>query len=241
LMTVATLGVGLFMGGYWAYETQGWHGFWGWDPVENASLFPWLGCLGLLHGLVVQKSRGGRGGTKVFLAILAWILFLYGTFLTRSGALAESSVHAFDMIKKGALSLILVMIALYGLGGLTLLIVRWRRIPGRPISDKLLSRDTAMVLAVTIMSIACVVICFASSWPLISKWSAFRWMAFMPVETEGAVKGSVQRVFYNTIGSFLLIPALLLMGVVPFLAWGKTNLDKFLWKVLAPWFASIGV
>jgi cytochrome c-type biogenesis protein CcmF len=63
LLTCLTLGIGLFMGGYWAYETQGWHGFWAWDPVENASFFPWLAITALVHGLVVQKDRGGMAKT----------------------------------------------------------------------------------------------------------------------------------------------------------------------------------
>src|SRR5579871_1149594 len=89
LLSCATLGIGLFMGGYWAYETQGWHGFWAWDPVENASFFPWLAVTALVHGLVVQKSRDGMGKTNTFLGVFAFTLFLVGTFMTRSGVLGE--------------------------------------------------------------------------------------------------------------------------------------------------------
>lgn len=238
LMTVATLGVGLFMGGYWAYETQGWHGFWGWDPVENASLFPWLGALGMLHGLVVQKSRGGMGRTNLFLAVLAWMLFLYGTFLTRSGVLASVSVHAFDMLANSALGILIGMVACYGLAGFGMLIWRWKRIPGRPISDKALSRDTAMTLAVTLMIVACFVVLTGTSWPLISRWSLIKHIPWLPYSPKGV---AVQPPFYNKIGSVLLIPTLIIMGMVPFLAWGKTNGDKFLWKVIKPWFLAIGV
>lgn len=238
LMAVATLGIGLFMGGYWAYETQGWHGFWAWDPVENASLFPWLASLGLLHGLVVQKSRGGMGRTNIFLAIIAWLLFLYGTFLTRSGVLVNFSVHAFGMLANSALSLLWVMIALHGLTGLVLLALRWKSIPGRPISDKLLSRDTAMVLAVTIMIAASIVVLIGTSWPLISQWTLLKQIPFL--SSFYAEKGvRVEPPFYNKVGSWLLIPALILMGIVPFLAWGKTNLDKFLTRLLAPWFLAL--
>jgi len=238
LMTVATLGVGLFMGGYWAYETQGWHGFWAWDPVENASLFPWLGALGLLHGLVVAKSRGGMGKTTLFLAIFSWLLFLYGTFLTRSGVLGDASIHSFVEMAKGALVMVLVMIGFYLMGGMGLMFARWRAIPGRPISDKALSRDTGMVLAVTLMIITCVVVCIGSSWPMLSRLSFLKSVKFIPLNPE--LPGSVQPIFFNTVGSFLIIPTLLIMGAVPFLAWGKTNPDKFLWKVLAPWFFAIG-
>lgn len=240
LMTTATLGVGLFMGGYWAYETQGWHGFWGWDPVENASLFPFLGGLALLHGLVVQKSRGGMGRTTLFLSIAVWLLFLYGTFLTRSGALSGFSVHAFDMLGRSALSLLLVLIAVHGLGGLAMLIWRWRSIPGRPISDKALSRDTAMVLAVTLMIIGCLVVALGTSFPLFSKTGIAKLIPNAYLEPGKEVGGaSLKPIFFNKVGSFLIIPALILMGVVPFLAWGKTNADKFLWKVIKPWFAAI--
>ncbi len=239
LMTVATLGIGLFMGGYWAYETQGWHGFWAWDPVENASLFPWLGALALLHGLVVQKSRGGMGRTNLFLAISAWSLFLYGTFLTRSGVLANFSVHSFVSLASTALMLLLVMIGVYMAGGLFLLALRWRSIPGRPISDKMLSRDTAMVLAVTLMIVGCLIVGIGTSWPLISRLPLLK---SLPVLSRFyAEKGmAVQPVFYNRVGVILVIPGLIFMGIVPFLAWGKTNVEKFLWKVLAPWFAAIG-
>ena len=85
LLSCATLGLGLFMGGYWAYETQGWHGFWAWDPVENASFFPWLTITALVHGLVVQKSRGGMARTNIFLGVLTWTLFLVGTYLDPVG------------------------------------------------------------------------------------------------------------------------------------------------------------
>jgi cytochrome c-type biogenesis protein CcmF len=240
LLTIATLGVGLFMGGYWAYETLGWHGFWAWDPVENASLFPWLGSLGLLHGLVVQKSRGGMGRTNIFLAIFAWMLFLYGTFLTRSGVLGSASVHAFSSLDNVALYLLIGLAVLHGVGGIGLLLVRWKQIPGRPISDKAASRDTAMVLSVTLFIIATVVVLIGSSWPFFSKLSFLSNIQYSGIKRNNGV-ASLLPLFYNQVGSFLIIPALLIMGSVPFLAWGKTNLDKFINKVLVPWFAALGV
>ncbi|MBM3496814.1 MAG: cytochrome C assembly protein, partial [Armatimonadetes bacterium] len=136
LLTVATLGAGLFMGGYWAYETQGWHGFWAWDPVENASLFPWLGALALAHGLVVQRTRGGMIGTNLFLAIASWLLFVYGTFLTRSGVLADFSVHAFGMLDNAALKILVALIAVQGLVGIGLLVLRRRDLRAPKPSDR---------------------------------------------------------------------------------------------------------
>jgi cytochrome c-type biogenesis protein CcmF len=242
LMVVATLGIGLFMGGYWAYETQGWHGFWAWDPVENASLFPWLASLALLHGLVVQKSRGGMGRSNIFLAVTAWVLFLYGTYLTRSGVLSNFSVHSFVSLASQPLMLLIVMIASYALLGIGMLIWRWKKIPGRPISDKALSRDTAMVLAVSLMILGTIVVAFGTSFPLLAtKIPALKGLRFFDYDPNPAKQGAaLLPIFYNKIGSAIMIPVLIIMGMVPFLAWGKTNSEKFLWKILVPWFLALG-
>jgi c-type cytochrome biogenesis protein CcmF len=237
LMAVAALGVGKMMGGYWAYETQGWHGFWAWDPVENASLFPWLASVGLLHGLVVQKSRGGMTRTNLFLAILGWSLFIWGTFLTRSGVLADFSVHSFVALGASALWLLIGMIGIYTLGGIGLILFRWRTIPGRPISDKFLSRDTGMVVAVSLAIAMCLIVLVATSWPLISRWSFLQTIGLGELYNPKGMRA--EAIFYNKVGSAILIPTLLVMGVIPFLAWGKTNLEKFLWKILVPWFAAL--
>ncbi len=85
----AVLGLALTMGGYWAYELLGWGGYWGWDPVENSSLVPWLTATALIHGLVLQKAHGGLRRANFALAILTYLLVFYASFLTRSGVLAN--------------------------------------------------------------------------------------------------------------------------------------------------------
>lgn len=232
LLTCLTLGVGLFMGGYWAYETQGWHGFWGWDPVENASFFPWLAVTALVHGLVVQKDRGGMAKTNTFLGLLGFWLFLLGTFLTRSGALSGKdeqtgqmlSVHAFDSIAKSGLILMVVMMAAYGIVGLALWLWRFRSIPFRKTTgDSLLSRDFAFFLAVLLMILACAIVTLGTTQPLILSWMH---------KPPAAVKPS----FYNRAMMPMTLLSALAMGVVPWLAWRKTNPETFLKKMLAPWF-----
>ena len=96
-----TLGAGIIVGGYWAYETLGWGGYWGWDPVENASLVPWLIGTALLHGLIVQKSTGSLRPLNFFLAAFSFVAVVYGTYLTRSGVLGDFSVHSFADIGAG--------------------------------------------------------------------------------------------------------------------------------------------
>ncbi|MDH7571604.1 MAG: cytochrome c biogenesis protein CcsA, partial [Armatimonadota bacterium] len=95
LFSWTTLGAGIFIGGYWAYRVLGWGGYWGWDPVENASLIPWLLNTALLHGILLQRARGSLARGNLALAILSFVMVLYGTFLTRSGVLSDFSVHSF--------------------------------------------------------------------------------------------------------------------------------------------------
>ena len=223
LLSCGTLGIGLFMGGYWAYETQGWHGFWAWDPVENASFFPWLAITALVHGLVVQKSRDGMGRTNTFLGIFAFWLFLLGTFLTRSGVLADTSIHSFQNIGKSGLLLMVAMMLVYGIGGFGLWLFRLKSIPtNKTTGDTLLSRDFAFFLAVTLMILACVFVTLGTTTPLFQQWM------HKPLVAPKAV-------FYNRTMLPIAMLAALLMGVVPWLAWRKTNPDKFLQKLIIPW------
>jgi cytochrome c-type biogenesis protein CcmF len=88
LLTFLTLGTAILMGGYWAYKTLGWGGYWGWDPVENTSLVPWLFTAALVHGMFLQRTRKRHRKINLILACTAFAAILYGTFLTRSGVLA---------------------------------------------------------------------------------------------------------------------------------------------------------
>jgi cytochrome c-type biogenesis protein CcmF len=96
------LGTGIMMGGLWAYETLGWGGYWGWDPVENSSLVPWLVGVASIHTILSQRKRGAFVRTNLVLGVLCFVLVLYSTFLTRSGVLGETSVHSFvDLLIPG--------------------------------------------------------------------------------------------------------------------------------------------
>jgi cytochrome c-type biogenesis protein CcmF len=234
LLSCATLGGGLFMGGYWAYETQGWHGFWAWDPVENASFFPWLAVTALVHGLVVQKNRGGMARTNTFLGILAFSLFLIGTWLTRSGVLGGEdkdgqmlSVHAFISLDGSALSILKVMLATYGLGGLILWTIRFRSMPRRPVTgETLVSRDFAMFMSVLLMLIACILVTVGTTQPIFQTWLK------MPINQP-------KPAFYNQVMMPLTLLAALLMGFAPWVAWRRTNSETFLRKLLIPWFCML--
>ncbi|MFA6234954.1 MAG: cytochrome c biogenesis protein CcsA [Bacteroidota bacterium] len=105
------LGLGISLGGFWAYETLGWGGWWGWDPVENASLIPWLISVALIHVMLTQKRTKGLILTNFILAILAFVLVLYSTFLTRSGVLGDASVHSF--VDPGRFSFTLLVLFMF--------------------------------------------------------------------------------------------------------------------------------
>ena len=143
LITVVTLGCAILLGGYWAYVTLGWGGYWGWDPVENSSLVPWI-AIGRPGARDAPPAARGRFRKLNFaLAILAYVLVVYATFLTRSGVLADFSVHSFvDLGITGSLVADLAVFLLIGFGALAW---RFREIPTRPGDEPFLSRPARAI------------------------------------------------------------------------------------------------
>ena len=127
LLSWACLGVGIFLGGYWAYEVLGWGGYWGWDPVENSSLIPWLASGVLVHFLILARRKQELIRPAFLAAVFCFSLALYGTFLTRSGVLMNFSQHSFS--DAGLTGLMAIIIFPIIAGALILLIIRWRALP----------------------------------------------------------------------------------------------------------------
>ena len=137
IVGLTLLGVGLCMGGFWAYEMLGWGGFWMWDPVENTSFVPWVLLAAFIHGAFVQLAKNKWQHLNIALAAMPFILFCYGTFLTRSGFLGETSVHSFAQMDRTALW---IMVGIGGLAFLTLIgttIWSARQQPPKPAAAKL--------------------------------------------------------------------------------------------------------
>jgi len=222
-----TLGAGLILGGYWAYVTLGWGGFWAWDPVENSALVPWLVITGLIHGLMVQRNRGGLHRSNLLLALLGAPLFFYGTYMTRSGALAESSVHAFDALAKGALGLVIAMLLTYTVGGLGVWLFRLRSIPTKQTAEGFLSRDMAFSLGIISLVLIAGLTLIGASMPIISLLIAKQ-------------SSTVEIRYYHIANAPFAYLMLLLLGLVPFLSWRKVdNTDAFLQRISAPWYATL--
>ncbi|HLO97407.1 MAG TPA: cytochrome c biogenesis protein CcsA, partial [Fimbriimonas sp.] len=124
LFGVSILGCGISLGGLWAYETQGWGGFWAWDPVENVSLVPWLFLVVLAHGIIVQTAQKKWHTANLLMAGLPFISFVYGTFLTRSGLLDKVSVHSFASMERVPLEILRWFLIVTGVFFTVLLAVR---------------------------------------------------------------------------------------------------------------------
>src|SRR6266545_2324984 len=213
LLTFLTLGPAILMGGYWAYKTLGWGGYWGWDPVENTSLVPWLFTAALVHGMFLQRAKKRHRKVNLILACGAFLTILYGTFLTRSGILADFSVHSFiDLGITGWLVGILLGCVLVSVACLAW---RWRQIPTAAEEEPpLLSRSVFFILGIAVLCALGFVILLGTSAPLVTRLTGN--------------PSQVQTSFYTktTIPAAILLA--LLAGLVPFVSWKGEE-----WKQLA--------
>lgn len=163
------LGFGIILGGFWAYETLGWGGYWAWDPVENASLLPWLITVAAFHTMLTQKKTGGLVRTNLLMTLLAYALVIYCSFMTRSGVLADASVHSF-VAPGGEVRLLLTLALIIFVGGpLVFFAIRMRDMKTRAAEYKLLSRETALSIGAAIVGASALVIFVGTSAPLVSK------------------------------------------------------------------------
>jgi cytochrome c-type biogenesis protein CcmF len=202
------LGFGLFLGGYWAYETLGWGGYWAWDPVENSSFVPWLLTGALVHGLQVQQARGSWKQVNLFLAPTAFLAFFYGTFLTRSGALNEFSVHSF--VSPGGLptAMLLGFLLVFTLSFWGLWLSRVARIQSEPTYEHLNERPFGFFLGIILFMGAAAIVAIGMSWPIISR--GFTGKA-----------ASINYQFYNRALLPVATFVALLMAVTPLMAWRR--------------------
>lgn len=163
------LGTAIMMGGFWAYETLGWGGYWGWDPVENSSLVPWLIGVATIHTTLSQRKSGSFVKTNLVLSMMCFIFVLYSTFLTRSGVLGETSVHSFVDPGMWAYWLLVGMLALFTGLGLGLLILRRKEMPRGSMQHEYFSREFALFLGSAALVCAALFISVGTSSPLITN------------------------------------------------------------------------
>jgi cytochrome c-type biogenesis protein CcmF len=207
LLSLVTLGTAIMLGGYWAYETLGWGGYWGWDPVENASLVPWLATAALTHGMLLQRGRNRFRRLNLVLAVAAYLLVVYATFLTRSGVLGDFSVHSF--VDLGITGWLVFNMVFFLVASIALLAWRWREIPAEVGDEPFVSRTIFFVVGILLFILIGLVVLVGTSAPLISRlWG------------EPAQVGPE---FYNAMGYWIAVVFAAFLGGTPFLAWSRAR------------------
>ena len=167
LFGVTSLGVGILMGGYWAYITLNFGGYWAWDPVENSSLVPWLMGIAAIHTMIVQKRSGHSHKASFFLTIAAYILVVYSTFLTRSGILGDISVHSF--VDLGLYNQLLIWILSMSLLGFGLFFYRMKDLPKPGKEPEMLSREFMIFAGAMLIVAIAVVVLLGTSAPILGR------------------------------------------------------------------------
>jgi cytochrome c-type biogenesis protein CcmF len=164
LFSAMVLGIGILMGGYWAYETLNFGGYWNWDPVENAVYVPWLVLIATIHSMIVFKKNNTALKTANILAITTFLLILYSTFLTRSGILGNASVHSFTDL--GLSGQLLVYLLFFVLFSIYLLYKNWKYIPSQTQETSVWSREFWIFMGVTTLCLASFQIIATTSIPV---------------------------------------------------------------------------
>ncbi len=171
LFSGGILGIGILMGGAWAYEALNFGGYWAWDPVENTSLVPWLLIVAGIHTNLVAKSTGYSIKATYIFYLLGFVAVLYSSFLTRSGVLGETSVHAFT--EMGLENQLLFLVVSFFLMGLVFLALRWTQIPKKEKEEAASSREFWMFLGSLVLLFSGGMILASTSLPVINKVSDF--------------------------------------------------------------------
>jgi len=211
------LTLGVLFGMQWAYVELGWGGYWAWDPVENASLLPWLTGTAFLHSVMIQEKRDMLKVWNLVLIVLTFGLVIFGTFLTRSGVL--SSVHSFALSSMGPLFFAFIAVIL--IVSFTLLALRLPWLKSAGDLDSLVSRESSFLFNNLILVGAAFSVFLGTIFPMIS-------------EAVRGVKISVGAPFFNQVNVPIGLALLLVMGLCPLLAWRKASLANLSRNFLFP-------
>ena len=222
MVTWCFLTCGIFLGAHWAYSVLGWGGYWGWDPVENASFFPWLTGTAFLHSVMMQEKRGMLKTWNMWLIFSTFMLSILGTFLTRSGVV--SSVHAFAQSSIGGwfIGFLIVIFAVCFL----FYVLNREHLRSEHRLESLLSRESSFLFQNLVLLAACFAVLWGTLFPILSDW------------VQGH-KISVGPPFFNRVTIPIAMFLLLLTAVGPLLAWRSTSWASLKRNFSIPVIASI--
>ncbi|MEO7985169.1 MAG: heme lyase CcmF/NrfE family subunit [Gemmatimonadales bacterium] len=211
------LSIGITLGMWWAYVELGWGGYWAWDPVENASLLPWLTMTAFLHSVMIQEKRGMLKRWNLGLIVGTFLLSIFGTFITRSGVIA--SVHSFTQSNVGYFFLGFLVVA--AVLSFTLLYTRWPQLEAEVQLESMLSREAAFLF---------------NNLLLVGIAFSVLWGTLFPILSE-AVRGTkitVGAPFFNRVNVPLGLLLLALTGIGPLIAWRKASAANLRRQFIAP-------
>jgi len=200
---------GILLGAHWAYAVLGWGGYWGWDPVENASLLPWLTGTAFLHSVIMQEKRGMMKVWNVWLVFCTFLLCILGTFLTRSGVV--SSVHAFAQSSIGSWFVGFIAIILLVCFGAYFLNRDYLKSENQ--LDSIVSRESSFLFNNLLLLVSCIAVLSGTLFPVFSEWIT-------------GDRISVGAPFFNKVNIPTGLLLLFLTGVGPLLAWRKTSTES---------------
>jgi cytochrome c-type biogenesis protein CcmF len=219
MVTWGFLTCGVFLGAHWAYSVLGWGGYWGWDPVENASLMPWLTGTAFLHSVMMQEKRGMLKTWNMWLIFSTFMLSIFGTFLTRSGVV--SSVHAFAQSSIG--DWFVAFLAIIFATCLFFYVKNRSHLHTEHKLESLISRESSFLFNNLLLLVACFTVLWGTLFPVLSEW------------VQGT-KVTVGPPFFNRVNVPVALLLLLLTAVGPLLAWRRTSVESlkrnFLWPAI---------
>jgi cytochrome c-type biogenesis protein CcmF len=216
----AILGLGILMGGYWAYETLSFGGYWNWDPVENAVYVPWIILIASMHTMITYKNSSTALKASMILVIAVFVLILYSTFLTRSGILGDASVHSFTDL--GLSGQLLIYMLFFTVAAIALVIVRWKEIPTSQKEVLVYSREFWIFLGATILCLMGFQVLLPTSFPVINKIASL-------IGLESNIATPADQIgFYSRIQLWFGVLIGLVSGTAQFFWWRR--IDKSIWK-----------
>ncbi len=217
ILGIFFLGAGILLGGVWAYESLTFGGFWAWDPIENASLVPWLMLTAGLHLMIVSYRKKHSYAPAFLFVILSFIFIIYATYLTRSGVLSETSVHSFGSDGMGLH--ILVYLFIFLVIGILLLVKEFRNLPSRG-EEQLLSRDFWLFAGSLVIALSAFQIIFSTSIPVFNH-------------ILGTQLAPAQNVvsYYNKWQLPFAVAIALMIGFTQFIRWDRNNIRQFMHRM----------
>jgi cytochrome c-type biogenesis protein CcmF len=213
----AFLTCGIFLGAHWAYSVLGWGGYWGWDPVENASLLPWLTGTAFLHSVMMQEKRGMMKMWNMWLIFITFLLSIFGTFLTRSGIV--SSVHAFA--QSGIGPWFTTFMALIGATCVFFFVKNRDHLQSEHKLESLVSRESSFLFNNVLLLVSAFAVLWGTLFPILS-------------EAVQGTKITVGPPFFNKVNIPIAMVLLLLTALGPLLAWRRTSTESLKKNFLIP-------